>query len=294
LQGLPPGVVPLLPMEKNFDYKFNRVQRDMHGGAKSVSLYRQQIPLVPAKALTVEKAQGQTLSCCIVDLMRPPTSSHHGTSVYVGVSRVRKLTDLAIFQPFSMSDIQSTMDAELLEELADLRDKETASLRLATQLRKLFGLPQRPVMESKSEHKGKEPPADNSTLRPSDELRSGQPAASAAGPAEGKRNTSKLSDADLVAWLAEQPVDMDVLADQKAPAQPDSGAAAVEMKASQPASRKRKAPADDFDDSDRPAKKHQPLSERVERSDVDMAHAPLHPQPVNGYVRPAQPGLNLI
>lgn len=152
------------------------------------------------------------------------------------------------------------MDTELLEELADLRDKETASLRLATQLRRLFGLPQRPEMESKSEHKGKEPLADavaaDSKLRHSDELQPGQPAASATRPAEGKRSTAKLSDADLVAWLAEQPVAMDVLADQKAPAHTDSGAAeqpVAQMKASQPASRKRKAPMEDFDDSDRPA-----------------------------------------
>lgn len=68
---------------------------------KDMKIKRIQLPIVPAFAMTVYKAQGQTLSKAIVDL-----ASCSGTeSPYVMVSRVKSIDGLLILRPFSEDKI---------------------------------------------------------------------------------------------------------------------------------------------------------------------------------------------
>lgn len=68
---------------------------------KNIRIKRTQLPIQPAFAMTVYKAQGQTLSKAIIDL-----ASCSGTeSPYVMVSRVKSLDGLLILRPFSEGKI---------------------------------------------------------------------------------------------------------------------------------------------------------------------------------------------
>lgn len=76
--------VPILPdvIDMNF----------MHLYTKKSCIMCTQVPIVPAFAMTVHHAQGQTMQCVIVDL-----KSCHGTeSPYVMVSRATSLDGLLV------------------------------------------------------------------------------------------------------------------------------------------------------------------------------------------------------
>ena len=62
-----------------------------------------QLPLSPGYALTVHKAQGMTLDSVVMNRGNRGCFSHG--QCYVGISRVRKLEDLYLVQPLSLSDI---------------------------------------------------------------------------------------------------------------------------------------------------------------------------------------------
>ena len=62
-----------------------------------------QLPLRPGYALTIHKAQGMTLNSVVLNRGNRGCFSHG--QCYVGISRVRKLEDLHLVQPLSLSDI---------------------------------------------------------------------------------------------------------------------------------------------------------------------------------------------
>lgn len=104
------GDVPVLP--DSVDIKF--VQQYSR---KKMTIKRKQLPLLPAFAMTVHKAQGLTLDKVVVDL-----SGCKGTeSPYVMLSRVRKLDDVAILRPFSIDKITGGLSKDLEQELTRLQ-----------------------------------------------------------------------------------------------------------------------------------------------------------------------------
>ncbi|CAF1690499.1 unnamed protein product, partial [Adineta ricciae] len=60
---------------------------------------RSELPLVPAYCITTHKSQGQTLSKVVIDL-KLPNETNDIAVVYVPLSRVKRLADLAILRPF--------------------------------------------------------------------------------------------------------------------------------------------------------------------------------------------------
>lgn len=90
---------------------------------KNINIKRAQLPIVPAFAMTVYKAQGQTLSHAIIDL-----ASCSGTeSPYVMVSRVKSIDGLLILRPFSETKITCRMSEDGRRE-----SKRLEFLRLRT------------------------------------------------------------------------------------------------------------------------------------------------------------------
>lgn len=62
-----------------------------------------QFPILPAYAMTIHKAQGQTLDHVHLDL--PPRPCFASGQLYTALSRVRKLEDLSLSRPIRRSDI---------------------------------------------------------------------------------------------------------------------------------------------------------------------------------------------
>lgn len=80
---------------------------------RQVSIKRKQIPLEPAYALTVWKAQGRTLPNAIVDL----ESASDTASAYVMLSRVTSIHGLAILRSFNPLRIQTHAREEVRREV---------------------------------------------------------------------------------------------------------------------------------------------------------------------------------
>ena len=74
-----------------------------------------QLPLRPGYALTVHKAQGMTLNSVVLNRGNRGCFSHG--QCYVGISRVRKLEDLHLVQPLSLSDIIVAPEVLLADRL---------------------------------------------------------------------------------------------------------------------------------------------------------------------------------
>ncbi|CAF4231603.1 unnamed protein product [Adineta steineri] len=81
-----------------------------------ISIKRKALPLIPAYSITTHKSQGQTLGRIIVDLVTPP-GPVEVASVYVPLSRVKRLDDLLIVRPFDFSSLQVKPSPAQLEEL---------------------------------------------------------------------------------------------------------------------------------------------------------------------------------
>lgn len=84
-----------------------------------ISIKRKALPLIPAYSMTTHKSQGQTLSKIIIDLVMPP-GPVEVASVYVPLSRVKRLDDLLIVRPFEFAALQvkpSTVQREELNRL---------------------------------------------------------------------------------------------------------------------------------------------------------------------------------
>ncbi|CAF4200146.1 unnamed protein product [Rotaria sordida] len=92
-----------------------------------LTVKRKALPLIPAYSMTTYKSQGQTLGKIIVDLVMPPGPIELA-SVYVPLSRVKRLDDLLIIRPFEFGTLQVKPSTAQIEELKRL-DKIAQSTR---------------------------------------------------------------------------------------------------------------------------------------------------------------------
>ena len=94
--------------------------------AKGVTGSRFQIPLMPAHAITVHKAQGRGMDNVIIDCgTRIPSNAH--MSVYVSLSRVTTSNGLAFLGELSLPWAKAGAPAELLTEDIRLHNVEVIS-----------------------------------------------------------------------------------------------------------------------------------------------------------------------
>ena len=84
-----------------------------------ISIKRKALPLIPAYSMTTHKSQGQTLSKIIIDLVMPPAPVEVA-SIYVPLSRVKRLNELLIVRPFDFTALQVKPTTAQREELKRL------------------------------------------------------------------------------------------------------------------------------------------------------------------------------
>jgi len=113
----PPGIVPVRPITERVNFK--------KATSRNFSLYATQFPLIAGFALTCEKVQGLTMDKIILTNLRGYRRACPRSSLYVALSRVRKLSDLYLTEPLTMEDLhyfrptQSLIhELERLERLA--------------------------------------------------------------------------------------------------------------------------------------------------------------------------------
>jgi hypothetical protein len=103
LQDLEPKLIPIPLIEQTFQVDVaDLIPKDKKpkSNQKTVlSIKRSALPLVPAYCITTHKSQGQTLSKVVIDL-KLPNETDDIAAVYVPLSRVKRLIDLAILRPF--------------------------------------------------------------------------------------------------------------------------------------------------------------------------------------------------
>ncbi|CAF5215865.1 unnamed protein product, partial [Rotaria magnacalcarata] len=97
-----------------------------------ISIKRKALPLIPAYSMITHKSQGQTLGKIIIDLVMPP-GPIEVASVYVLLSRVKRLDDLLIIRPFEFAALQVKPSTAQREELKRLdRIAKTTPKRFPT------------------------------------------------------------------------------------------------------------------------------------------------------------------
>ncbi|CAF3861093.1 unnamed protein product [Rotaria sordida] len=94
------------------------------------SVKRKALPLIPAYSMTTHKSQGQTLGKIIVDLVMPPDPIELA-SVYIPLSRVKRLDDFLIIRSFEFATLEVKPSTAQIEELKRLD-------RIAQDTRKRF------------------------------------------------------------------------------------------------------------------------------------------------------------
>ncbi|CAF1541328.1 unnamed protein product, partial [Rotaria sordida] len=103
LQDLQPKLIPIPLIEQTFQVDVGDLipkDKKPKSNQKTVlSIKRSALPLVPAYCITTHKSQGQTLSKVVIDL-KLPSETDDIAAVYVPLSRVKHLVDLAILRPF--------------------------------------------------------------------------------------------------------------------------------------------------------------------------------------------------
>lgn len=106
MPGLGPHERVVLEDEKEFT-----IRHPFSG--RQVSVVRKQLPLEPAYAMTVWKAQGRTLSHAIIDL----ESASDTASAYVMLSRVKSMHGLTILRAFKPARIQTHARQDVRHEV---------------------------------------------------------------------------------------------------------------------------------------------------------------------------------
>ena len=130
-EGEAPGNLPMFVVVEFDDYKKESCLHDVehcvavkpklatwYVGRKRYS--RKQLPLRLAWAITVHKSQGQTIRKLVLDIEK----SHAAGLEFVGVSRVKRLSDLVI-QPISWEKFRRLNNKQMVK----MRKKEDARLR---------------------------------------------------------------------------------------------------------------------------------------------------------------------
>ena len=123
LTMLKPKIIPIFVSEQTFSFDLDELlPRVASKAAKftkrstKITVKRTALPLVPAFSITTHKSQGQTLSKIIIDLVMPPGPMELA-SIYVPLSRVKRLEDLIILRPFPQDVLQLKPNNAQLEEL---------------------------------------------------------------------------------------------------------------------------------------------------------------------------------
>ncbi|CAF4251337.1 unnamed protein product [Rotaria socialis] len=123
LRDLQTKIIPISVSEQTFLFDIKElltetISKAAKKGKKltKISIKRKALPLIPAYSMTTHKSQGQTLGKIIVDLVMP-SGPVEVASVYVPLSRVKRLDDLLIVRSFELSSLQVKPTAAQLEEL---------------------------------------------------------------------------------------------------------------------------------------------------------------------------------
>ena len=112
LAKLQPKIIPIAISEQTF--LFDAKELLLYNVAKAakinkkttkISIKSKVLPLSPAYSMTTHKSQSQTLGKIIIDLVIP-SGPVEVASVYVPLSRVKRLDDLLIIRPFEFATIQ--------------------------------------------------------------------------------------------------------------------------------------------------------------------------------------------
>ena len=102
-EQLQPNIVPIPLMEQTFRVDIgNSSPKDKISKANRkaiLSIKCRTLPLVPAYSITTHKNQDQTLKNVVIDL-KLPTENDDLASIYVPLSRVKRLADLIILRHF--------------------------------------------------------------------------------------------------------------------------------------------------------------------------------------------------
>ncbi len=124
LQGLPKGVVPLIPVSSSF-----KATLQMDGkGEEAEQITRYQLCVQPGFAITGHSAQGRTLRFVICNLCLG------GFGAYVAASRPRDRGGLALTKEVSVNELNVPLPTELVAE-----DRRLSALAHNTKLRFGFG-----------------------------------------------------------------------------------------------------------------------------------------------------------
>ncbi|CAF1946924.1 unnamed protein product [Rotaria magnacalcarata] len=91
----------------------------MNNKTKKISIKRNALPLIPAYSITTHNSQGHTLGKIIIDLVMPP-SPVEVASVYVPLSRLKRLDDLLIVRTFDFAVLHAKPSTGQREELKRL------------------------------------------------------------------------------------------------------------------------------------------------------------------------------
>ncbi len=102
-EQLQSNIVPIPLMEQTFRVDIGNIlpkEKIPKANRKSIlSIKRRALPLVPAYSITTHKSQDQTLKNVVIDL-KLPTENDDLASIYVPLSRVKRLADLIILRHF--------------------------------------------------------------------------------------------------------------------------------------------------------------------------------------------------
>ena len=124
--GLPDSIFPIFPIERTIRVNTRE--------SRNVPIKIQQFPVMPRFSLTGHKTQGQTMSSIVVHL--PSTLAERsripGSWLYVQFSRVRKLQDLYLTNPLTLSDTASFKPNQRAQkEMERLSNLEEQTIGLA-------------------------------------------------------------------------------------------------------------------------------------------------------------------
>lgn len=111
--------VPIQPRIENF--KWTHPTKKGSKDAKSWSIYRCQLPLIPTRAFTTHMAQGRTFGKFVADIHKDSSTSRAtSNAVYVALSRGQLFQDLHILQWFHHSVLHCRPDPLLISEIKRL------------------------------------------------------------------------------------------------------------------------------------------------------------------------------
>lgn len=94
LDGLPEGVVPIVPMTKDISITYN---------GRQIRVRRTQLPITLAYAFTDYRGQGQTINYVIVDIGWPPSGGLTPFNAYVALSRSSGAQTIRLLRDFESS-----------------------------------------------------------------------------------------------------------------------------------------------------------------------------------------------